>query len=76
MRQLPVKFTPTLLKVIVGLRVCATNLYQMSRVGASAAAQSGALIVVGAVSVEPYIFPGMLLHTVLDVNVTALVHTL
>ena len=76
MRQLPVKLTPTLLNVIVGLFVCATNLYHMSRAGAGAAAQSGALIVVGAVSVDPYMFPGILLHIVLDVKVTALVQTL
>ena len=71
-----VKLTPILLKVIVGLVVCATNLYHISRVGGTPAAQSSGLIVVGAVSVEPNIFPGMFVQTVPDVKRTELAQTL
>lgn len=68
-----VKLTPRLLKVIVGLVVCATKRYHTSRT--TPVAQSGAVIVI-AVSVAPNIFPGTLVQLVPDIKVTALAQRL
>jgi|SRR4029079_687633 len=62
------KLTPKLLKVIVGLAVCATNLYHTSYV--TLPAQSA--VIVTAVNVAPYILLVTLLQVVAEVSVIAL----
>jgi hypothetical protein len=62
-----VKALPILDKVIVGLTVCATNLYHTSY--ATAPAQSA--VMAGAELVAPYTLPVVVVQLVLDVNVIA-----
>jgi hypothetical protein len=67
-----VKFTPMLLRLIVGLVVWAVNLYQTSYVGETA--QSPLTVIDERVA--PYMLPVTLLQVVDDVNVTTLAQSL
>src|ERR1044072_53115 len=67
-----VNSTPRLLNVIVGLVVCAINLYQMSYT--TVPAQSPAMVV-GVVRVVPYIVAVVFTQLVDEVKVTALPQT-
>ena len=65
-----VKLIPILLRLIVGLVVCATNLYHTSYTGVTAQSP----LIVTAVRVAPYMVPVVLLQAVADINVGAPAH--